>query len=61
MDVRRVSQQTYRDEIKRLRGKTARRRDRAISNKLHEVHRSYLERENGQTGQDNGTILFDLT
>lgn len=61
MDVRRVSQQTYRDEIKRLRGKTARRRDRTISNKLHEVHRPYTERENGQTGQDTGTILFDLS
>jgi len=50
-----------RDELKKLRGKTARRRDKDISHKLHEVHRPYTERENGETRKDNGRILFDLT
>lgn len=50
-----------RDELKKLRGKTARRRDKDISHKLHEVHRPYTERENGETRKDSRTILFDLT
>ena len=33
-----------RHELKKLRGKTARRRDRTISDKLHEVHRPWHER-----------------
>ena len=50
-----------RDELKKLRGKTARRRDKTISDRLHEVHRPYTERENGETRKDSRTILFDLT
>ena len=49
-----------RDELKKLRGKTARRRDKDISYKLHEVHRPYSEREDDQISEDSGTILFDL-
>ena len=33
-----------RDELKKLRGKTARRRSKAIKNILHEVHRPWHER-----------------
>ena len=33
-----------RDELKKLRGKTARRRSKAIKNILHEVHRPLHER-----------------
>ena len=50
-----------RDELKKLRGKTARRRDKDISYKLHEVHRPYSESEDDQISEDSGTILFDLT
>ena len=43
------------------RGRAARRRDRAISDKLHEVHKSYDSRPAENTVQHDGTILFDLT
>ena len=33
-----------RDELKKLRGRTARRRSKAIKNILHEVHRPWHER-----------------
>ena len=33
-----------RDELKKLRGKTARRRSKAIKDTLHEVHRPWHER-----------------
>ena len=33
-----------RDELKKLRGKTARRRSKAIKDTLHEVHRHWHER-----------------
>ena len=46
---------------KRLRGRAARRRDRAISDKLHEVHKPYDSRPIENTVQHDGTILFDLT
>ena len=50
-----------RDELKKLRGKTARERDRAISNTLKQVHKPYDQRPIENTVSDNGTILFDLT
>ena len=50
-----------RDELKKLRGKTARERDRAISNTLKQVHKPYDQRPAEDTVQHDGTILFDLT
>ena len=50
-----------RDELKKLRGKTARERDRAISNTLKQVHKPYDQRPIENTVQYDGTILFDLT
>ena len=50
-----------RDELKKLRGKTARERDRAISNTLKQVHKPYDQRSAENTVSDDGTILFDLT
>ncbi len=56
MIIHRISEQTYRDEIKRLRGKTARRRNKTISDKLHQVHKPWHEREHqsptGRSRQD---------
>ena len=49
------------DELKKLRGKTARRRDRAISNKLHKVHQPWHQRPTEDAKNNDGTILFDLT
>ena len=46
---------------KRLRGKAMRRRDRTISNTLHQVHKPYDQRSTEDTVSDAGTILFDLT
>ena len=50
-----------RDELKRLRGKTARRRDKRISDTLKQVHKPYNKRSAEDTIQHDGTILFDLT
>ena len=56
-----------RHELKKLRGKTARARDKRISDSLHEVHRPWYERESehqkstDSTQNDPGRILFDLT
>ena len=50
-----------RDELKRLRGKTARRRDKRISNTLKQIHTPYHKRSTENTIRDTGTILFDLT
>ena len=50
-----------RDELKRLRGKTARRRDKRISDSLKQVHTPYYKRPTPNTLYDPGTILFDLT
>ena len=50
-----------RDELKRLRGKTARRRDKRISNTLKQIHTPYHKRSTEDTIRDTGTILFDLT
>ena len=46
---------------KKLRGRAMQRRDRAISDKLHEVHKPYDSRPIENTVQHDGTILFDLT
>ena len=50
-----------RDELRKLKGKTARRRDRAISNTLKQVHKPYDQRPIERAVQHDGTILFDLT
>jgi len=46
---------------KRLRGKAMRRRDRAISHTLKQVHKPYHSRSTEDAVSDAGTILFDLT
>ena len=46
---------------KKLRGRAMQRRDRAISDKLHEVHKPYHKRSTEDTVQYDGRILFDLT
>ena len=50
-----------RDELKRLRGKTARRRDKRISDTLKQVHTPWHKRSTEGSVRDSGTILFDLT
>ena len=50
-----------RDELKKLRGKTARRRDRTISNTLKQVHKPWHQRTTDDIEEHSGTILFDLT
>ena len=50
-----------RDELRILRGKTARERDRTISNTLKQVHKPWHQRSVEDTVQYDGTILFDLT
>ena len=50
-----------RDELKRLRGKTARARDKRISNTLKQVHTPWHKRSTSNSVYDPGTILFDLT
>ena len=50
-----------RDELKKLRGKTARSRDRAISNTLKQVHKPWHQRSTDNVEEHSGTILFDLT
>lgn len=61
MIIRRTSELKFPDEYKRLRGRAARRRDRAISDTLHQVHKPYDQRPIENTISDDGTILFDLT
>ena len=46
---------------KRLRGRAAKRRDKSISDKLHQVHQPYDQRPTKDTKDNDGTILFDLT
>ena len=46
---------------KRLRGSAMRRRDKRISNTLHQVHKPYDQRSVEDAVSDDGTILFDLT
>ena len=50
-----------RDELKRLRGKTARARDKRISNSQKLIHTPCHKRSTENTIRDTGTILFDLT
>ena len=50
-----------RDELKKLRGKAARRRDRAISNTLKQIHKPWHQRSTDNVEEHSGTILFDLT
>ena len=50
-----------RDELKRLRGKTARARDKRLSNTLTQIHTPWHKRSTENTIRDTGTILFDLT
>ena len=50
-----------RDELKRLRGKTARARDKRISDTLKQVHTPWHKRSTEDSIRDSGTILFDLT
>ena len=50
-----------RDELKRLRGKTARRRDKRISDTLKQVHTPWHKRSTPNSVHDSGTILFGLT
>ena len=50
-----------RDELRKLRGKTARERDRAISNTLKQIHKPWHQRPTDNVEEHSGTILFDLT
>ena len=50
-----------RGELKKLRGKTARARDKRISDTLKQVHTPYHKRSTPNTIHNPGTILFDLT
>ena len=50
-----------RDELKKLRGKTARARDKRISHTLKQVHTPWYKRQTPNSVHDPGTILFDLT
>ena len=50
-----------RDELRKLRGKTARERDRTISNTLKQVHKPWQQRSTDEVEEHTGTILFDLT
>ena len=49
------------EAYKRLRGSAMRRRDRAISDTLKQVHKPYHSRSTEDAIQHDGTILFDLT
>ena len=48
-------------EYKRTKGRACRRRDKSISDKLHQVHQPYDQRPTKDTKDNDGTILFDLT
>ena len=52
-----------REEYKRLRGRSARRREKyhAISDTLRQVQKPWRERSTEDVVSDAGTILFDLT
>ena len=50
-----------RGELKKLRGRTARARDKRISDTLKQVHTPYHKRSTPNTIHNPGTILFDLT
>ena len=48
-------------DYKRLRGRAMRRRDKAISDTLKQVHKPYEQRSIENAVSNDGTILFDLT
>jgi len=51
-----------RDELKILRGKTARRRNQSIKNILNQIHtKPWHQRPIENVEEHSGTILFDLT
>ena len=50
-----------RDELRKQRGRTARARDKRISDILKQVHKPWHQRSVEDTVQHDGTILFDLT
>ena len=58
---RNYTRNNSREEYKRLRGRAARRRDRTISDTLHQVHKPWHSRSTEDVVSDVGTILFDLT
>ena len=58
---RNYTRNNSREEYKRLRGRAARRRDRTISDTLHQVHKPWHSRSTEDTIHNAGTILFDLT
>ena len=47
--------------IRTTKGRARKRRDKSISDKLHEVHRPYTDRQDEKSVHDSGTILFDLS
>ena len=49
------------EAYKRLRGSAMRRRDKRISDTLHQVHKPYNQRSTKDIENHSGTILFDLT
>ena len=50
-----------RGELKKVRGRTARARDKRISDTLKQIHTPYHKRSTPNTVHNLGTILFDLT
>ena len=53
--------QLNRDVFKQLRGRACRRRDKSISDKLHQVHTPWDKRKTPNSIHIPGTVLFDLT
>ena len=53
--------QLNRDVFKQLRGRACRRRDKSISDKLHQVHTPWHKRKTPNSVHIPGTVLFDLT
>ena len=58
---RNYTRNNSREEYKRLRGRSAKRRDRTISDTLRQVHKPWHSRPTKESILDTGTILFDLT
>ena len=50
-----------RDELRKQRGRTARARDKRISDILKQVHKPWHQRSTDNVEEHSGTILFDLT
>ena len=47
--------------VRTTKGRARRQRDKSISDKLHEAHKPYDQRQTKDTIQNDGTILFDLS